>query len=151
MARDHTGVQAGVKAGVNAQLPGFHWSKCAVHFRGGRDAPRIALEQHRSHQMTKECFKMHFARNLLLTFRNLQVAKHSDCFCSTLGIKWILRQPLAPYAPAAPADRSAPYAPAARTLRSRRSLPTLPPLASYYPADRSAPYTSQHPLIQFIQ
>ena len=91
MARDHTGVQAGVKAGVHVLVPIFRWSKGAVHFRGGRDAPRIAPEQHRSHQMTKECFKMHFSRNSLLTFRNSQVAKLSDFFCSSLGIKWILR------------------------------------------------------------
>ena len=61
-------------------------------FSEGRDGPRIALEHHRLPQMTKECFKMHFSRNSLLTFRNSQVAKHSDFFCSKLGIKWILRR-----------------------------------------------------------
>ncbi len=92
VGRDHTGVQAGVKAGVHAQVPIFRCSKGAVHFRGGHDAPWIAPEQHRSPQMTKERLKMHFTRNSLLTFRNLQVAKLSDFFCSTLGIKWILRK-----------------------------------------------------------
>ena len=91
VGRDHTGVQAGVKAVVLQLVPRFRWSKGAVPFFGGRDGPRIAQEHHRSPQMTKECFKMHFARNSLLTFRDSQVAKHSDCFCSTLGIKWILR------------------------------------------------------------
>ena len=84
VGRDHTGVQAGVKAGVLELVPCFRWSKGAVHFRGGRDAPRIAPEQNRSHQMTKECFKMHFARKSLLTFRDSQVAKHSDFFAQHL-------------------------------------------------------------------
>ena len=47
VGRDHTGVQAGVKAGVSEPVPCFLWFKGAVHFRGGRDAPRIAQEQHR--------------------------------------------------------------------------------------------------------
>ncbi len=98
VGRDHTGIQAGVKAVVLEPVPCFRWSKGAVHFRGGRDAPRIALEQHRSPQMTKECFKMHFSRNSLLTFAirktTTQVAKLQDFFA--LGIKWILRDFYAP-------------------------------------------------------
>ncbi len=84
MSSDHTGVQAGVEAGLHALVPSFRWSKGAVHFREGRDAPQIAPEQHRSHQMTKECFKMHFTRNSLLTFCNFQVAKLSDFFAHRL-------------------------------------------------------------------
>ncbi len=54
ISRDHTGVQAGVKAGVHEPVPSIRWSKGAVHFRGGRDAPRIAPKQHRSHQMHQQ-------------------------------------------------------------------------------------------------
>ena len=91
VGRDHTGVQAGVKAVVLQPVPRFRWSKGAVPFFGGRDGPRIAPEHHRSPQMTKECFKMHFSRNSLLTFRNSQFAKHSYFFCSKLGLKRFLR------------------------------------------------------------
>ncbi len=44
VARDNTGVHAGVKAGAQAPVPYINWSKGAVTVRDGRDAPQITPE-----------------------------------------------------------------------------------------------------------
>ena len=46
VARDNTGVHAGVKAGAHAQGPCFGWSKGAVDDRDGRADPRSTPEQY---------------------------------------------------------------------------------------------------------
>ena len=46
VARDNTGVHAGVKAGAHAPGPCFGWSKGAVDDRDGRADPRSTPEQY---------------------------------------------------------------------------------------------------------